>query len=105
MSFTKIHLFIGTFMLVWCLSLSWSFLRVQSINCKLQLATQTKNCPQELTDKLLEQFEVFYKNDFSKADYKNLYFVANSTQEAIEYIQNYKPEGIVSKWYKDNLKL
>jgi len=56
-------------------------------------------------DKLLEQFEVFYKNDFSKADYKNLYFVANSTQEAIEYIQNYKPEGIVSKWYKDNLKL
>jgi hypothetical protein len=56
MSFTKIHLFIGTFMLVWCLSLSWSFLRVKSINCKLQLATQTKNCPQELTDKLLEQF-------------------------------------------------
>jgi len=56
-------------------------------------------------DKLLEQFEVFYKTDFSKADYKNLYFVANNTTEALEYIQNYKPEGIVSKWYKDNLKL
>ncbi len=55
--------------------------------------------------KLLEQFEVFYKNDFSKADYKSLYFVAENVQQAIEYISNYKPADIVSKWYKDNLKL
>lgn len=56
-------------------------------------------------DKLLEQFSTFYKNDFSKADYKNLYFVAANSAEAIEYIRNYKPEAIVSKWYKDNLEL
>ncbi|RLD65793.1 MAG: TIGR00730 family Rossman fold protein [Bacteroidetes bacterium] len=55
--------------------------------------------------KLLEQFEVYYQNDFSKADYKNLYFVAENTDEAIEYIKNYIPEDIVSKWYKANLKL
>ena len=55
--------------------------------------------------KLLEQFEVFFENDFSKTDYKNLYFIANNAEEAINYIKNYKPEKIVSKWYKDNLKL
>ena len=55
--------------------------------------------------KLLEQFEVYYKNDFSKSDYKNLYFVAKNADDAIEYIKKYKPEGIVSKWYKANLKL
>ena len=55
--------------------------------------------------KLLEQFEVFFENDFSKTDYKNLYFVANNAEEAVNYIKEYKPEKIVSKWYKDNLKL
>ena len=55
--------------------------------------------------KLLEQFEVYYKNDFSKGDYKNLYFVTEDVQEAIEYISNYKPSDIVSKWYKANLNL
>ena len=55
--------------------------------------------------KLLEQFEVYYRNDFSKVDYKNLYFVAENATEAIEYIRNYIPEDIVSKWYKANLKL
>ncbi len=55
--------------------------------------------------KLLEQFEVYYKNDFSKSDYRNLYFVTENVVEAVKYIGNYQPANIVSKWYKANLKL
>ena len=56
MSFTKTYLFIGMLVLIVFLGLSWFLLRVQSINCKLKLTTQVEDCPQELTDKLLEQF-------------------------------------------------
>ena len=55
--------------------------------------------------KLLGQFEVYYKNGFSKGGYKNLYFVTENVQEAIGYISKYKPSDIVSKWYKANLDL
>ncbi|MEN8119000.1 MAG: TIGR00730 family Rossman fold protein [Bacteroidota bacterium] len=54
---------------------------------------------------LLEQFEVYYQNDFSKSDYKNLYYVAENVEEAVNYISRYQPTDIVSKWYKANLKL
>ncbi len=56
-------------------------------------------------DKLLEFFEVFYLNNFAKSDYKKLYHVANSADEAVDYIKNYQPAQIESKWYKANLKI
>jgi uncharacterized protein (TIGR00730 family) len=56
-------------------------------------------------DKLLEFFEVFYQNNFAKSDYKALYFIANHAEEAIDYIKNYKPSKLESKWYKANLNL
>jgi len=56
-------------------------------------------------DKLLEFFEVFYSNNFSRSDYKAIYYVANNPEEAVEYIKNYEPTVLVSKWYRANLNV
>jgi uncharacterized protein (TIGR00730 family) len=56
-------------------------------------------------NKLLDFFEVFYNHDFAKNDYKSLYYIANDSDEAVNYLKNYKPGNIVSKWYKANLNL
>ena len=50
--------------------------------------------------KLLDQFEVFYQQDFAKPNYRKLYFVANNIDQAIDYIDNYQPETIEDKWFK-----
>ncbi len=55
--------------------------------------------------KLLEFFDVFYEHEFAKSDYKLLYYVANDSLDAIDYLKNYKPGDIVSKWYKANLNI
>jgi len=55
--------------------------------------------------KLLEQFEKLYEEDFSKSDYRSIYFVANSVEEAFNYIDSYKYNSTTSKWYKTNLNL
>lgn len=56
-------------------------------------------------DPLIQQFENFYKCNFAKSDYSQLYFVSKSSSETIDYIENYKKSRIKSKWYKDNLNL
>ena len=56
-------------------------------------------------DPLIQQFENFYKFNFAKSDYSQLYFVSKSSSETIDYIENYKKSRIKSKWYKDNLNL
>jgi cytokinin riboside 5'-monophosphate phosphoribohydrolase len=56
-------------------------------------------------DKLLDFFEVFYANHFAKSDYKALYHIASNPEEAIDYIKNYQPAKLVSKWYKANLNV
>ena len=55
--------------------------------------------------KLIEQFNVFFKNNFTKSDYSNLYYITNSSEDAINYILNYKHQNIESKWFKTNLNL
>lgn len=52
---------------------------------------------------LLEFFEVFYTQKFAKPDYKALYYVTKTPQEAIEYIESYDYEKVVetNKWFKD----
>ncbi len=55
--------------------------------------------------KLIEQFNVFYDNNFTKSDYCNLYYVTDSSEDAINYILNYKYEKLESKWFKTNLNL
>jgi cytokinin riboside 5'-monophosphate phosphoribohydrolase len=48
---------------------------------------------------LLKQFEVSYNEFFAKPIYKNLYFVANNAEEAIDYLKNYIPFELDSKWF------
>jgi hypothetical protein len=49
---------------------------------------------------MLEQFELFYKQGFAHPNYKKLFFVTNSLNEGIEYINNYKHENIYDKYLK-----
>ena len=48
---------------------------------------------------LIKQFEAAYKENFSKEIYRELYFVAENSAEAIEYIKNFKPYVTDSKWF------
>lgn len=52
-------------------------------------------------DKLLEHFEVMYSQNFTNEEYKNLYHVASSPENAIDYINNYKPVNIYDKYLRE----
>ncbi len=49
---------------------------------------------------LFKQFEVSYSEKFAKDLIHDLYFVANNSEEAMDYIKNYKPVELDSKWFK-----
>ena len=49
---------------------------------------------------LFKQFEVSYQEMFAKDIYRDLYFVAKNSEEAINYIKNYKPFELDNKWFK-----
>jgi len=49
---------------------------------------------------LFKQFDVTYKELFAKEIYRDLYFKAENSEEALDYIVNYKPVILDSKWYK-----
>jgi hypothetical protein len=48
---------------------------------------------------LFKQFEVSYHEMFAKEIYRELYFVAQTAGEALEYIENYTPVELDSKWF------
>ena len=50
-------------------------------------------------DNLLNQFEVFFDNKFAKNHNKKVFFVTQSIDETLEYIENYKVEEIDSYWF------
>lgn len=49
---------------------------------------------------LFKQFEVTYREMFAKDVYRELYFIAQNAKEAMEYIANYKPFELDSKWFE-----
>ena len=49
---------------------------------------------------LLNFYETIYDQKFAKPDYKNLYYVTDNISDAFKYIENYKGQKQVSKWYK-----
>nr|WP_321357282.1 TIGR00730 family Rossman fold protein [uncultured Draconibacterium sp.] len=51
-------------------------------------------------DYLFKQFEVSYVELFAKDIYRQLYFVAETPEEAMEYIENYEEVELDSKWFK-----
>ena len=48
-------------------------------------------------DKMLEFFEVIIEQKFANKNARNLYYVAQTPQEAIEYLKNYKPQDFAIK--------
>lgn len=51
-------------------------------------------------DFLFKQFEVSYDELFAKPVYRELYFVAKNPVEALDYIENYTPVILDTKWFK-----
>ncbi len=49
-------------------------------------------------DPLFEMFERSYSEKFAKPVYRNLYHVSYDVNDAIEYIENYKPMELGQKW-------
>lgn len=49
---------------------------------------------------LIKQFEVSYKEQFAKDLYRNLYFVAKNSEEAMDYLKKYNPVELDTKWFK-----
>ena len=43
-------------------------------------------------DKLIEFFNVIISENFGKGSNREIYYVANSASEVVEYLQNYKPD-------------
>ena len=52
---------------------------------------------------LIQMFERFYEHSFAKPEYRNLYFVANTPEEAMKYIIDYKYVEVKDKWFFKNL--
>lgn len=50
-------------------------------------------------DNLMAQFEIGYQENFAKKEYKELYYVSKSAQNAIDYIKHYIPKQLPSKWF------
>ena len=48
---------------------------------------------------LLKQFEFSYQEMFAKEIYRELYFVAGNSDEAIKYLHSYVPVELDSKWF------
>ena len=49
---------------------------------------------------LFKQFEVSYNEMFAKEVYRELYFVAEDSVEAMDFIMNYTPVVLDTKWFK-----
>lgn len=52
-------------------------------------------------DPLITQFETLYLKSFANIAYKDLYYVASSSNEAIDYIKNYKFSNIYDKYLRE----
>lgn len=49
---------------------------------------------------LFQQFEQSYKENFIKEAYRELYFIAETPEEAMKYIETYRQPEFVPKWFK-----
>lgn len=51
-------------------------------------------------DDLFRQFEKSFSEKFAKENYRRLYFIAENSAEAMDYIRTYQPEETVDKWFE-----
>jgi cytokinin riboside 5'-monophosphate phosphoribohydrolase len=50
-------------------------------------------------DPLINQFELMYKEKVAKVEYRALYHVTNSVNDAFKYLTNYQPVELPNKWF------
>ena len=48
---------------------------------------------------LLTAFEKIFAEQFAKPSYRSLYFVTDNVDDALDYIESYKPEKSGKKWF------
>lgn len=51
--------------------------------------------------KLIGQFDEIIQGNFAKPECKELYLVASTVKEALDYIDTYEPHRFEQKWYTD----
>ncbi len=51
-------------------------------------------------EKLFEQFDTAFEQKFSKPDYRDLYYIADTPDAAMLYIEQYKAPEVITKWFK-----
>ena len=51
-------------------------------------------------DDLFRQFEKSFNEKFAKESYRKLYFIAENSAQAMDYLLNYQPEEAVNKWFE-----
>jgi len=49
-------------------------------------------------DNLLAHFDLLYRQKFAKSEYRELFHIAKSPQDALDYIENYQPGSFGVKW-------
>ncbi len=52
-------------------------------------------------NKLVEMFEVLFKEKTAKEVYRDLYYVTESVEDAFNYIESYVPPEFPKKWFKE----
>lgn len=50
-------------------------------------------------EKLSDFFEELYSQKFAKQDFRKLYYITDSIEDTFRYIENYKEENSVKKWF------
>jgi len=70
-------------------------LRQLSYHSKAIVFVNTNN----FFDQLFQQFEQSYNEQFAKPVYRELYYVAETPEEAMNYIENYQEVELDSKWF------
>jgi len=70
-------------------------LRQLSYHSKVIVFVNTNN----FFEHLLKQFEHSYNKQFAKPIYRDLYYVAKTPEQAMEYINNYEEIELDSKWF------
>jgi cytokinin riboside 5'-monophosphate phosphoribohydrolase len=50
-------------------------------------------------DHLFQQFDKAFSENFSKSDYKTLYHIVKSPEEAMTYLETYQPGEVITKWF------
>ncbi len=54
---------------------------------------------QDFYKPLFNLFEHFYQYNFAKSEYRNYFYLAQTVDDALEYLQNYQAPDFKDKWY------